>query len=32
MEHFMGIFVVIVGGGGRGIGIDVVNKLPLTRK
>ena len=36
MEHFVGIFVVLLllllGGGGGGIGIYVVNKLPLTRK
>ena len=32
MEHFVGIFVVVVVVGSGGIGIDVVNKLPLTRK
>ena len=32
MEHFVGIFVVIDVVGSSGIRIDVVNKLPLTRK
>ena len=32
MEHFVGIFVVGGGGGAGSIGIDVVNKLPFTRK
>ena len=32
MEHFVGIFDVVVGGDAGSIGIDVVNKLPLTRK
>ena len=32
MEHFVGIFVVVVGGGAGSIGIDVVNKPPPDKK